>query len=244
MSYQNQVDDLENQNNNENKVEENIHVGISSTNIRLGFIRKVYGILLFQLALTSGITALMMYTPGMIPWILKNQWFYWLDYCLAFVVLIVIMCCPGFARKVPTNYILLVVFTILFAFLVGTICAFSDPKVVLMAALMCLIVTLGLTAYACTTKTDFTWMGGILTLFVMVLIILGMFLWFSWSSTLNTIYCCLGVIVYGIYLIHDTQLIVGNHRLKFGIDEYIFASIVIYLDIIMLFLYILRLLKS
>jgi FtsH-binding integral membrane protein len=44
----------------------------------------------------------------------------------------------------------------------------------------------------------------------------------------------------GIYIIYDTQLIVGEKSEKFSIDDYIFASVCLYVDIIRMFLYILR----
>lgn len=48
--------------------------------------------------------------------------------------------------------------------------------------------------------------------------------------------------VFGIYLIVDTQLIMGGKQVELAIDEYILAAMMLYIDIIQIFLYILRLL--
>ena len=63
------------------------------------------------------------------------------------------------------------------------------------------------------------------------------------SSFMNNILCTLGAIVFGIYIIIDTQLIMGNGKYQITMDDYILAALVIYIDIIQIFLYILRLLS-
>ncbi len=63
------------------------------------------------------------------------------------------------------------------------------------------------------------------------------------SSFMNNILCTLGAIVFGIYIIIDTQLIMGNGKYQITMDDYILAALVIYIDIIQIFLYIVRLLS-
>jgi FtsH-binding integral membrane protein len=58
---------------------------------------------------------------------------------------------------------------------------------------------------------------------------------------LHLVYCGIGVLIFSIYLIYDTQMMMGgNHKYSISPEEYIFAAIAIYLDIINIFLYILR----
>jgi hypothetical protein len=77
---------------------------------------------------------------------------------------------------------------------------------------MTLGITVALTAYACTTKTDVTMCGGTLFILVMALMMFGMFASFYEGGILYKIYCLLGVILYGYFIIYDTQLIVGGKR--------------------------------
>ena len=51
------------------------------------------------------------------------------------------------------------------------------------------------------------------------------------------------VLVFVFYIIYDTQFIMGEyggHKEQFEIDDYIFASLNLYLDVVNLFLYILE----
>ena len=68
------------------------------------------------------------------------------------------------ARQVPTNYILLGIFTLSESYIVSFICGLTNPEVVLVAAIMTLGITCSLTYYALTTKSDFTMAGA--TLFI------------------------------------------------------------------------------
>ena len=61
---------------------------------------------------------------------------------------------------------------------------------------------------------------------------------------LYTLYTFLMTIMVGIYLIYDTQLIMGKFGLAYSVDDYIFATLEIYMDIIRLFLLILRILGN
>ncbi len=79
-----------------------------------------------------------------------------------------------------------------------------------MAAVMTSGVTMALTCYAMTTKTDFTICGGVCFMLLMALFLFAIFGIFFNIPILYTFYCTLGVIVYGIYLIMDTQLIMGG----------------------------------
>jgi len=58
---------------------------------------------------------------------------------------------------------------------------------------------------------------------------------------MKTLYCVIGVCLFSVYLIYDTQLILGEFGRKISVDDYVFAAIALYLDIIRLFVYILNL---
>lgn len=220
---------------------------------RIGFIRKVYGILSVQLAITFGISCL-----GMLPSVKKI--FIEDDYrsltsiglgllitccILFFFTLIPLACCRKVGRSVPINYILLLLFTLSQSYLVLLCCCRYEQHIVLTAMGLTAAVTISLTIYALTTKEDFTWLGGLLFSTITILIIGGILcgVWgFSGGRGYHVLYCCCGILVYSIYIIFDTQLIAGKYGTVFEIDDYIFAALTIYIDIIQLFLFILSLL--
>ena len=59
-------------------------------------------------------------------------------------------------------------------------------------------------------------------------------------STVHTVYCAMGVIAFTVYLAFDTKLIMGGGRFEYGPDDYIEAVVQLYVDIVQIFLYLLR----
>lgn len=68
---------------------------------------------------------------------------------------------------------------------------------------------IALTIYAFTTKTDFTVCGGTLFIISATMMMFAIFVIFVRNYWVNMIWCSIGVILFGIYLIFDTQLIIG-----------------------------------
>lgn len=95
------------------------------------------------------------------------------------------------------------------------------------------------------TKYDFTMLGGVLISVLMGLILMGfLMMFFPRNQIMTLIYCGIGAILFSVYLVYDVQLIAGGRRNEFGVDDYIPAALAVYLDIINIFLFILRLLGS
>ena len=99
------------------------------------------------------------------------------------------------------------------SFICAVVASNNGNQIVIVAALMTLAIVLSLTLYAIFTRTDFTTMWAILVVFIMALIMLGIFTWIAWTPFLENLYCCLGVFVFGLYLVIDTQLIIGGKGL-------------------------------
>lgn len=98
--------------------------------------------------------------------------------------------------------------------------------------------------YAIFTPSDFTIKWGIIIVIFVAMLMLGIFSLFIWSPFLDNLYCSLGVLVFGIYLVIDTQMIVGGKRLEISMDDYVVGALILYLDIIQIFLYLLEILSK
>ena len=132
------------------------------------------------------------------------------------------------------------IFTLCEAYTVSYICAsVNSPKIVIAAAFMTAGVVLSLTLYAFTTETDFTVFGGLAFVLTAVFCLFGIFS-FYFGPTMNLIYCSIGVLLFGFYLIMDTQLIIGDSKYNLDRDDYILGAIILYLDIINIFMYLLQ----
>ena len=111
---------------------------------------------------------------------------------------------------------------------------------------MTAIIVLSLTIFAFTTSLDFVLLGPILIIILsmaMAMSMIFMFVFF-FDNKLHVIYCTIGVIIFSIYLVIDTQLIMGGKRYQVEIDDYILGAIILYTDIIMIFLYLIRILSK
>jgi protein lifeguard len=159
---------------------------------------------------------------------------------------IALICVRPLARKVPINFILLAIFTFAESYMVSYISSYyaaDNSDTVIMAGAGTVLITLACTLYACTTKTDFTMMGGMIWCLSMSLMMLALFSWiFAFNNFMYNAITALCIFLFGIFLIYDTQLIVGKGKHKLSLDDYIVGAMIIYLDIITIFLYLLQLL--
>ena len=117
-----------------------------------------------------------------------------------------------------------------------------DPTIVLIAAFMTAGSVAGLTYYAWTTKTDFTIMRGIFSMIFTALVLMLILMLFFQALALTLLFCFLVVISFGIYIIVDTQMIIGNKQYELNDEDYVIGALILYLDIVMLFVYLLRIL--
>lgn len=208
---------------------------------RIGFIRKVYAILCMQLSLTTLIAGLVVAIEALQEWLFINWPFLLVCVLINIIVLITLLCFKNTARKHPNNIILLGIFTITESLLVGNFAAFYDPMTVLIAAILTLGVTIGVTAYACLTKTDFTTFRGILFGLILGFLLYAIFLGVFFDTLLFQLGMCLiFIIIYTIFIVIDTKMIVGGNRWGLSYDDYIIGSLCLYIDIIGLFMYLLR----
>ena len=136
----------------------------------------------------------------------------------------------------PINYILLALFTFFESYIVAGFCSYFDPIPVLSATLTTMFMVIGLTLYGCFMSEDqmnlCIGVACALSMSLLPLIVLSIFFW-NWWIYLLILFAV--VVMYSIFLIVDTRLIMT----RLESDEYVIAVVYLYLDIITLFLYIL-----
>merc|ERR1719228_2494141 len=171
----------------------------------------------------------------------KHTEMWWIALVIMLVSLISLACCPGVRRKTPHNFIFLGLFTLAEGFLLGAVTSTYNANEVMMAVGVCAAITLALTVFAFQTKIDFTAMGGCLLAVLICFVVFGLIAaFFPASRTLNLVYASIGCIIFSLYIVYDTQLMVGgSHKYSLSPEEYVFASHNLYLDIVNLFMYIL-----
>merc|ERR1712110_126226 len=203
--------------------------------------KKVYGILFCQLLLTFAIVLPFAFHQPLRTYVRNNSVLYWVAFVIVIVCLVSMACCEGVRRKFPKNIIFLGVFTAAEGFMLGCFCARFDAEAILYAIGITAGVTFGLTIFAFQTKIDFTACGGMLCALLMIFMIAGIVLMFLPKTKWVMVgFGSAGALIFSLYIIYDTQLMMGGkHKYSLSPEEYIFAALNIYLDVVNLFMYIL-----
>ena len=144
-------------------------------------------------------------------------------------------------KSYPTNLLFLSIFTLAEAYTISVIVSFYKTSIVLNAVILTAGIFVFLTAFACQSKYDFTsWMPYLFGALWGLIIFGFMAAFFPYNSTAELIYGGAAALIFSAYILVDTQLIMRHHH----VEEEIAAAISLYLDIINLFLAILRILNS
>ncbi|KAL1516999.1 hypothetical protein ABEB36_000822 [Hypothenemus hampei] len=218
----------------------------SDKSIRRNFVRKVFTLLMVQLAVTVGFVALFYYEQNIKNFIQQNPILLVILAVLFFVHTMIVFCYSKVTRQSPANYISFIIFTIVEGFLVGTISGFFDTNIVLLAAGVTAVVCLSLTIFAFQTKWDFTGCGGTLLVLLVILLLFGILCSFPFfrNDILDLVYTLLGALDFSFSLVYDIQIMMGGkHRSALSPEEHIFATLNLNLDFVGLFFFISRNLK-
>ncbi|KAH7037512.1 transmembrane BAX inhibitor motif-containing protein [Microdochium trichocladiopsis] len=213
-------------------------VAEATVDIRNQFIRKVYTILTAQLILTAIVSGISFWSESYKIWIQSHP-------ALVYVSLFGALAFLGLTfwkrKSYPTNLLFLTGFTLLEAYSISVIVSLYDSKIVLNAVFLTGGIFVFLTLFACQTKYDFTsWMPYLFGALWGLVLFGFMFMFLPYSSTGELIYGGVSALLFSAYILVDTQMVLRKHH----VEEEIAAAISLYLDIINLFLAILRILNS
>ena len=210
---------------------EDKYIDAAEKAVRMGFIRKVYAILSVQLAVTLALVLAFAYSPVLASFVQARPAILISAIVLTFVFLFALSCFPSVARTYPTNFMCLAGFTLCQSLLVGTIASTYTPDIVVKAVVATGAITLGLTLFAFQTRIDFTGMSSAMFCLLIVLLLFGVWTAIFPSQVASTAYAALGAFVFSLFIVYDTQLIIGgkHHSHQFSVDEYVFAALTIYI---------------
>ncbi|XP_059488771.1 protein lifeguard 4-like [Neocloeon triangulifer] len=205
--------------------------------IRMAFLRKVYGLVSLQLLFSTIMGAVCLLQPTIREFVHSNHWLVILAMFLSMGILVALHIKR---QEAPANFILLSAFTVVQAYTVAVIVTFYEQAAVLQAFLLTTCVVVGLTVYALQTKKDFSSIGATIFAGLWILLIGGLLQIFIQNTLFELALSVGGAILFSFFIIYDTQMIMY----KVSPEEYILATITLYMDIINLFLHILRILEA
>jgi FtsH-binding integral membrane protein len=228
--------------------EEEFFNEFTNLNQRKNFISKVYSLLWFQLLITSVFIGVCNQINSVKTFLVSKSGVSLLYVSsISIIIMSLSMFCIGNSlRKSPFNYIYLFFFNIFMNYSLGYVGIFYNTNIILLAGVITFSLFSVLTLYAVQTKYDYTTSGNIVLISLFGLILFGILTSFFNNEVVNIMYASFGAILFSFYIVYDTQLIVGgSHRkIQFSEDDYVLASIILYLDVINLFLFILDLLPG
>ena len=231
------------------------YAGSHDAVLRNGFLRKVYGIVTAQVLLTILVSVLFMYYPPFAEWVANpcllagpTDATVYCDYRLVWGVhlmtCLTLFCCYMFKNEYPLNYICLLAFTLSISITVGIICSIFTRAgyegLILQSFCLTGFIFVALSVWTLQSRIEFDFLHVPLVLALLLVICAGVVARIFHVPFLYTVYAYAGAVVFMAYIVFDTYMIAK----RLGYDDYIVAAIELYLDIINLFLYILRFLAS
>ena len=204
-------------------------VAEADAEVRAGFIRAVYGLLSVSLLFAIG-GAWLSATTAMKYWVVQN----WILMIVLYIGTII--GCWLLRHSKPINMLLMYGFTFVSGLWIGPI-AYVYPGPALSAGVTTAVIFLGLSAYAHISKRDFNFLGGILFMGLIGIIIMLLLNFFVLhSSAIGFGISVVGVIIFSGFILFDTS----NIMKRYPPSEYISATLALYLDILNLFWFLLR----
>lgn len=222
------------------KAQPGLYPGITKTeqSIRIGFIQKVYSILCAQLLLTAVVSCAIYFSPEQ-----TRNLFVSLPVIISSIlsVFVLIPVIYWYRHSHPINLILLAIWTGSLSVILGTGVSFYDSPSVFIALALTVAATLSLTVYTFTATSkgkEFDALGPILSSGLFVLVVYGFIeAFFPAARVWHSVFAVLGTFVFIGYIVLDTFDIIK----RYSIDDYVWASMRLYLDVTNLFLQILDL---
>ncbi|CAG9531528.1 unnamed protein product [Cercopithifilaria johnstoni] len=209
----------------------------STLAIRLGFLRKVFGILSLQFLITVVLCTTLYVTPEVLLFLQQQLWITFASLIGSFILLFAMFI---HAHSVPLNYILLVSWTIMQSITIGAIVSFFDIKVVIEAIGLTALIVAGLFIYTLQSKRDFQSQWATLFIVSMAFLAACFVNLLLQSALYDFLMAAFGAVLFSIYLVFDIDRIM-HHTSP---EDYIEACVSLYLDIINLFLRILQILNE
>jgi Integral membrane protein, interacts with FtsH len=212
--------------------------------IRVNFIRKVFSIVSGQLLFTAAFSYLSMNSKAIAHFQATHPGILSLAAIVTLITSLALSFSNTLSRKVPTNYIVLSLFTLAESYTISAITGNIDPSLVYTAFFLTGAAVGVLAIYAMTTKTEITYFGGLIGLIglgMLGILFLSLFGNFKFIQMLSLVGSS---ILVGLYFIYDIKAIMGKDHIRVSLDDYIRGAMTLYIDIIQIFIKILQILMS
>ena len=192
---------------------------------RLVFIKKVYSLLAMSMG-TAAIGAYLGSGPLLLLVAPIMMLFFILQIALIFFAYFA-------ARKPGLNMVALFSFTTVSGLTLGPLLYQVGPTIAAEAFALTAITFAGLSMYVVYSKKDFSFMSGFLMTGLIVLVVGGLLnMFFLQSGMMHFVMSGASVLLFSGFILYDTS----NILRYYGTDEYVSATLALYLDVLNLFI--------
>lgn len=178
----------------------------------------------------------------------SGPWFLYGALILGLSVFFILVCVESSRRSFPLNFILLSLLTLAYAFMAAVLSSRYETITVLLAFGTTALATFAIILLAKFSPFDMTTCGcGLCVLAILHMVaslLLIALIPAAYASTASLLIAGLGAFLVSLYLMYDLQLIMGGRSAELSPEEYILGAVILYIDIINLFQYMLILFGS
>ncbi|XP_041658924.1 protein lifeguard 1-like [Cheilinus undulatus] len=213
-------------------------------NVRRGFVRKVFCIVILMFLFTFAVVCLFTFCKRLKDAVQENLWVYLSSYIIFTTVITSFAAFKSFSRRHPWNIVGLVLVTLSLSYMAGTIASFHDTTSVLIAMGSTIIIFAVIIAFSAQDRVKFNTCYVILLIIavdvIMFGIMYGIFKSFHPSHIPHILLGSFGAFLLSMCLLIDVQLMTGKMKDRVDPEEYVFAALLIYLDIVIIFIWFLQ----
>uniref|UniRef100_F1L875 Glutamate NMDA receptor-associated protein 1 n=1 Tax=Ascaris suum TaxID=6253 RepID=F1L875_ASCSU len=214
--------------------------------VRARFVQIVFSIVGAMVTVCTITSALPLVFLEVRLFIITNFWVYLLSWLAFTVVYIAIVCVKPCRSQKPLNIISLMLLTVTASVMSMSICSYHSAVQVVSSLTITVICCFAVMLFAAFTKRDLLscyfiafiiFIGAVCTM--IAAIIVSLCVAGTASRIIWTVVSGLFVIVFVIYLAVDTQRMMGGSSCPIAPNEYVYASVQLFVDILFIFLNIL-----
>ena len=165
-----------------------------------------------------------------------------LSFSTTMLTMFVCLCCDELLRKSPSKYIIYSLFVLSISYSLGITSIYIKTDILYTSILITTGTTTSLILYSFITTVDFTEYYTYLFAIFISLIFISIVNLFFHNSIIQIIISGSGALIFACFIVLDMQMIIGRKhiRYRYSIDDYIFAAMSLYLDVINMFIYVME----
>ena len=199
------------------------------------FLSKVYLHILAQAIIISSMVFICFIIPIFNTMILQNNYIFYATLIILLVTFIRPLISNTILKSAPQNYIYLFIFTICFSYVLCKYAITIDFSLIIIIAVLNVFEILYLTIesyFSKKSEKNETEIANTATFMGLCLLFIGSIYCFIYKiSILHLSVILITLITIGVYIIYDMNCILCDKRRKFQKDEYVLATMFLYIDI-------------